>query len=252
MSDSTNILPDLIEATREGGEFYAEAAVSVKDSELSKLFKRMAQAKSDLAQELSNEIAPKVTKPAARTAKAKAPAKTAAKVKAGKATKDGWVGEIHAVYRGLSGGLKTIKQDQVSLIEETENQLLGRVQQVRHDKANSYVVRVLAMQYENPRPRHGRGVARPQAPPDGKLILILGAVAAPTTGKSERRPGSHLRPSFLAACAGSVNTVARSDDRLAAAQTALPRACLSGHSVGDSHSVRVSRIKRPLCLQGSR
>ncbi|MCI1730324.1 MAG: DUF2383 domain-containing protein [Chiayiivirga sp.] len=148
MSDSTNILPDLIEATREGGEFYAEAAVSVKDSELSKLFKRMAQAKSDLAQELSNEIAPKVTKPAARTAKAKAPAKTAAKVKAGKATKDGWVGEIHAVYRGLSGGLKTIKQDQVSLIEETENQLLGRVQQVRHDKANSYVVRVLAMQYE--------------------------------------------------------------------------------------------------------
>jgi hypothetical protein len=148
MSDNTNILPDLIEATREGGEFYAEAAVSVKDSELSKLFKRMAQAKSDLAQELSNEIAPKVAKPAARTTKAKAPAKTAAKVKAGKATKDGWVGEIHAVYRGLSGGLKTIKQDQVSLIEETENQLLGRVQQVRHDKANSYVVRVLAMQYE--------------------------------------------------------------------------------------------------------
>jgi hypothetical protein len=149
MSDNSNILPDLIEATREGGEFYAEAAVSVKDSELSKLFKRMAQAKSDLAQELSNEIAPKLTaKPAAKTTKAKAPAKTAAKAKDTKATKEGWVGEIHAVYRGLSGGLKTIKQDQVSLIEETENQLLGRVQQVRHDKANSYVVRVLAMQYE--------------------------------------------------------------------------------------------------------
>ena len=32
MSDSSNILPELIEATREGGEFYAEAAVSVKDS----------------------------------------------------------------------------------------------------------------------------------------------------------------------------------------------------------------------------
>lgn len=150
MSDSSTILPDLIEATREGGEFYAEAAVSVKDSELSKLFKRMAQAKSDLAQELSNEIsATKPAKAATRTTKAKtaakAPAKSAAKpLKA----KDGWVGEIHAVYRGLAGGLKTIKQDQVSLIEETENQLLGRVQQVRHDKGNSYVVRVLAMQYE--------------------------------------------------------------------------------------------------------
>ena len=143
MSDSSTILPDLIEATREGGEFYAEAAVSVKDSELSKLFKRMAQAKSDLAQELSNEIAPKPVKPV-RTARA---TPTPRGTKAAQA-KEGWVGEVHAVYRGLAGGLKTIKQDQVSLIEEAENQVLGRVQQVRHDKANSYVVRVLAMQYE--------------------------------------------------------------------------------------------------------
>jgi hypothetical protein len=145
MSDSSTILPDLIEATREGGEFYAEAAVSVKDTELSKLFKRMAQAKSDLAQELSNEIAPKLVKPVRAAAKSKAPAKAKPGVKA---AKEGWLGDVHAVYRGLSGGLKTIKQDQVSLIEEAENQVLGRVQQVRHDKANSYVVRVLAMQYE--------------------------------------------------------------------------------------------------------
>lgn len=148
MSDSSNILPELIEATREGGEFYAEAAVSVKDSELSKLFKRMAQAKADLAQELSNEIAPKAAKPARTTTRAKAPAKAAPKGKAKVAAKQGWVGEIHAVYRDLAPGMKTIKQDQVARIEETENQLLGRVQQVRHDKGNSYVVRVLAMQYE--------------------------------------------------------------------------------------------------------
>lgn len=148
MSDSSTILPDLIEATREGGEFYAEAAVSVKDSELSKLFKRMAQAKSDLAQELSNEIAPKPVK-TVRASTTKAKPKSAAKPKANaRAAKEGWLGEVHAVYRGLAGGLKTIKQDQVSLIEEAENQVLGRVQQVRHDKANSYVVRVLAMQYE--------------------------------------------------------------------------------------------------------
>lgn len=147
MSDSSNILPELIEATREGGEFYAEAAVSVKDSELSRLFKRMAQAKADLAQELSNELAPKAARPA-RSTRAKAPAKAAPKGKAKAAPKQGWVGEIHAVYRDLAPGMKTIKQDQVARIEETENQLLGRVQQVRHDKGNSYVVRVLAMQYE--------------------------------------------------------------------------------------------------------
>lgn len=148
MSDSSNILPELIEASRDGGEFYAEAAESVKDAELSKLFKRMARAKADLAQELANEVVarPIKARPAAKTAAAaKAPAKGKA---AAKTSAKGWVGEIHAVYRDLRPGMKTIKQDQVTRIEETENQLLGRIQQVRHDKDNSYVVRVLAMQYE--------------------------------------------------------------------------------------------------------
>jgi hypothetical protein len=178
MTDSSTFLPDLIEATREGGEFYAEAAVSVKDSELSKLFKRMAQAKSDLAQELSNELAPKVAKPAARTTRAKAPAKAvakpAAKAAKGAKAKEGWVGEIQGVYRGLAGGLKTIKQDQVSLIEEAENQLLGRIQQVRHDKANSYVVRVLAMQYET----HARAMGEALRARKRRLTTATAAAAA--------------------------------------------------------------------------
>ena len=149
MSDSSNILPELIEASRDGGEFYAEAAESVKDAELSKLFKRMARAKADLAQELANEVVarPIKVKTAAKSA-AKAPAKTATKSAAKAAPAKGWVGEIHAVYRDLRPGMKAIRQDQVTRIEETENQLLGRIQQVRHDKENSYVVRVLAMQYE--------------------------------------------------------------------------------------------------------
>ena len=148
MSDSSNILPELIEASRDGGEFYAEAAESVKDAELSKLFKRMARAKADLAQELANEVVarPIKAKPVARTAAAAKAAPVKGKAKAAPAK--GWVGEIHAVYRDLRPGMKTIKQDQVTRIEETENQLLGRIQQVRHDKENSYVVRVLAMQYE--------------------------------------------------------------------------------------------------------
>ena len=150
MSDSSNILPELIEASRDGGEFYAEAAESVKDAELSKLFKRMARAKADLAQELANEVVarPIKVKAVSKTAAAKAPAKTAAKSTAKAAPAKGWVGEIHAVYRDLRPGMKAIRQDQVTRIEETENQLLGRIQQVRHDKENSYVVRVLAMQYE--------------------------------------------------------------------------------------------------------
>lgn len=175
MSDSSNILPDLIEATREGGEFYAEAAVSVKDSELSKLFKRMAQAKSDLAQELSNELAPKAAKPARPAARAKTPAKDAKPAKG--AAREGWVGEVHAVYRGLAGGLKTIKQDQVSLIEETENQVLGRVQQVRHDKGNSYVVRVLAMQYET----HARAMGEALRARKRRLLTATSAAASNAT-----------------------------------------------------------------------
>jgi uncharacterized protein (TIGR02284 family) len=140
MSDSSNILPELIEASRDGGEFYAEAAESVKDAELSKLFKRMARAKADLATELSNEVDTKSAKSATKVTKTAKGAKAPAA--------NGWVGEIHAVYRDLRPGMKAIRQDQVTRIEETENQLLGRIQQVRHDKENSYVVRVLAMQYE--------------------------------------------------------------------------------------------------------
>ena len=46
------------------------------------------------------------------------------------------------------GGLKAIRQDQVTQIEQAEADLLGRVQRIRHDRDHSYVVRVLAMQYE--------------------------------------------------------------------------------------------------------
>ena len=163
MSDNITLLPELIEASRDGGEFYAEAAESVRDSELSKLFKRMARAKSDLATELTNEVA---AKPAARTSRAK----PAPKLARGTAKKQGWVGEIHAVYRDLAPGMKSLKQDQVARIEETENQLLGRIQQIRHDKANSYVVRVLAMQYET----HARAMGEALRARKRRLTAVAG------------------------------------------------------------------------------
>ncbi len=135
MSESLSILPELIEASREGMDFYAEAAAEVKDSELSKLFRRMAEAKSTLVEELSQEVA---TKPAGSKARA-----------AKRATKPAeWVAHVNATYTALRGGLKAIRQDQVTQIEQTEADLLGRVQRIRHDRDHSYVVRVLAMQYE--------------------------------------------------------------------------------------------------------
>lgn len=140
MSESLNILPELIEASRDGMDFYAEAADTVGDSELSKLFRRMARAKADLAQELSNEV--DTQQPAKKTTASKAkPAGKRAQVAA-------WVRELHATYRDLREGLGAIHLDQVSQIEQTEAELLGRVQKIRHDRDHSYVVRVLAMQYE--------------------------------------------------------------------------------------------------------
>ena len=139
MSESLNILPELIEASRDGMDFYSEAADTVGDSELSKLFRRMARAKADLAQELSNEVD---TQPAKKAVAGKAkPAGKRAQVAA-------WVRELHATYRDLREGLRAIHLDQVSQIEQTEAELLGRVQKIRHDRDHSYVVRVLAMQYE--------------------------------------------------------------------------------------------------------
>lgn len=134
MSESLNILPELIEASREGVDFYAEAAAEVGDTELRKLFRRMAQAKSTLVEELSQEVKPGGT---ARVRASKRAAKPAE-----------WVSDINATYSTLRTGLKAICQDQVTQIEQAEADLLGRIQRIRHDRDHSYVVRVLAMQYE--------------------------------------------------------------------------------------------------------
>ncbi|HET9048370.1 MAG TPA: PA2169 family four-helix-bundle protein [Chiayiivirga sp.] len=131
MSESLDILPELIEASRDGVDFYAEAADAVKDGELSKLFRRMAEAKSTLVQELSNEVKP-TTKVRAKRA----------------ANPSEWVANVNATYTTLRTGLKVMRADQVTQIEQTEADLLGRIQRIRHDRDHSYVVRVLAMQYE--------------------------------------------------------------------------------------------------------
>jgi uncharacterized protein (TIGR02284 family) len=66
MTDSTHFLHDLVQISRTGTEFYEEAAKTVADKKLKRVFTDMAKAKSTLAEHLSAELkpAPKRGKPA--------------------------------------------------------------------------------------------------------------------------------------------------------------------------------------------
>lgn len=126
MSETTKILPDLIEASREGAGFYEAAAQKVKDKELVKLFQQMARVKSELVQELENEI-PK---------------------RAGKRVAMDWLADIRSTYRSAGKELGKIDIEFVSQLEQAESCLLEQVHAVRFDRGNSFLIRVLAMQYE--------------------------------------------------------------------------------------------------------
>lgn len=143
MSDTSHMLSGLIEASQDGADFYTEAAQSVSDKELSKLFKQMASVKSRFVQDLSAEIPAPVK-----------PAKASKTSKAAKPIGEPWIGELQGTYRDLRN-LAKLGAEQVGKLDQVESQLMERVQQVRHDKGNSYVIRVHAMQYEGKaRPVH--------------------------------------------------------------------------------------------------
>jgi uncharacterized protein (TIGR02284 family) len=138
------MLSDLIEVSQDGADFYTEAAQSVSDKELSKLFKQMATVKTRFVQDLSAEMAPPPK-----------PTKTAGRAKPAETKAEAWLGDLQGTYKGLRTGSNKIGPDQVGQLDLAEAQLMERVQQVRHDKSNSYVIRVHAMQYEGKaRPVH--------------------------------------------------------------------------------------------------
>jgi uncharacterized protein (TIGR02284 family) len=58
MSDSTHLLHDLVQISRTGTEFYEEAAKTVSDKKLKRVFADMAKAKSALATTLAAELKP--------------------------------------------------------------------------------------------------------------------------------------------------------------------------------------------------
>jgi len=121
MSDSTHLLHDLVQISRTGTEFYEEAAKSVADKKLKRVFADMAKAKSTLADNLAAEL-----KPAPKRAKSTE-----------------LLDEIRKTYTGI----KTVNTASITALEQTETQLQGSLQKVVMDRDHSFVVRVLAKQY---------------------------------------------------------------------------------------------------------
>ena len=126
MSENAQFLHDLIEITRDGTEFYEEAARSVPDKKLSRVFTDMAKAKSTLADNLAGEL-----KPAAK----------------GKAKPFELRGEVKQAYAGVRAGFKAVGATHLTALEQTESQIQVNLQKVVMDRDHSFVVRVLAKQY---------------------------------------------------------------------------------------------------------
>ena len=121
MSDSTHLLHDLVQISRTGTEFYEEAAKSIADKKLKRVFADMAKAKTALADNLAAEL-----KPAPKRAKG-----------------TDLLDEIRKTYTGI----KTVNTASITQLEQTETQLQGSLQKVVMDRDHSFVVRVLAKQY---------------------------------------------------------------------------------------------------------
>ena len=121
MSDSTHFLHDLVQISRTGTEFYEEAAKTVADKKLKRVFTDMAKAKSTLAENLAAELkpAPKRSKPT----------------------------EILDEIRKTYVGIKAVNSASITQLEQTESSLQHSLQKVVMDRDHSFVIRVLAKQY---------------------------------------------------------------------------------------------------------
>ena len=121
MSETACTLPDLIQVSRDGCEFYEEAARSVSDKKLSRVFTDMAKAKSDLATHLASEV--KATPPM------------------------DLVGEVGQTYAGIGRAPTSVNSAHITALEQSETHIQGSLQKVVMDRDNSFVIRVLAKQY---------------------------------------------------------------------------------------------------------
>ena len=121
MTDSTHFLHDLVQISRTGTEFYEEAAKTVADKKLKRVFTDMAKAKLTLADHLSAELKP--------------------------APKRGKPAEILDEIRKTYVGIKSVNPASITQLEQTESHLQVSLQKVVMDRDHSFVIRVLAKQY---------------------------------------------------------------------------------------------------------
>lgn len=126
MSETAYFLHDLVQISRHGTEFYEEAAKSVSDKKLSRVFTDMAKAKTALADNLAGEL----------KAEHKKPAKSIDLVE-----------EVGQAYAGIGRGFKAVNSANITALELTESQIQVSLQKVVMDRDNSFVIRVLAKQY---------------------------------------------------------------------------------------------------------
>jgi uncharacterized protein (TIGR02284 family) len=125
MSETSSMLPDLIDISREGTDFYERAAERVDDKALRSLFAQLAVAKSRLVEELASEV------PTRR----------------GRAKSADWVGVCRESYSALAKGIKRPQPEQIVQLEEVEGQLHDTFHKVQMDRDNPFVIRILAKEY---------------------------------------------------------------------------------------------------------
>ena len=126
MSETAQFLHDLMDITRDGTEFYEEAAKAVPDKKLSRVFTDLAKAKTALADNLTPEL-----KPATK----------------GKYAPMELRGEVNQAYAGVRAGFKSVGSAHLTALEQTESQIQVNLQKIVMDRDHSFVVRVLAKQY---------------------------------------------------------------------------------------------------------
>lgn len=125
MSETAYFLHDLVKISRNGTEFYEEAAKAVSDKKLSRVFTDMAKAKTALADNLAGELKPEHKQPAKSI---------------------DLVDEVNQTYVGMRG-FKAVSSANITALEQTESQIQVSLQKVVMDRDNSFVIRVLAKQY---------------------------------------------------------------------------------------------------------
>jgi uncharacterized protein (TIGR02284 family) len=126
MSETAYFINDLIQISRTGTDFYEEAAKSVSDKKLSRVFTDMAKAKLALADNLTSELKPEHKQPAQSIE---------------------LVEEVDQTYAEVRGGFKAVNSANITALELTESHIQVSLQKVVMDRDNSFVIRVLAKQY---------------------------------------------------------------------------------------------------------